>query len=73
MKTPVGTRFITLPHINLLAAAVLITLLGVAVPTLLTIGPLLERWLALILLAAFGGLAARLPQDEDDAPAKRSI
>ena len=66
MKTPAGTRFITLPHINLLAAANLITLLGVAVPTLLTIGPLLERWLALILLAAFGGLAARLPQDEDE-------
>ena len=57
----------TLPSINLLAAVALITLLGVAVPTVLTIGPLLERWLALILLAAFGGLVTRLPKDEDES------
>lgn len=54
------------PRVSLLAAIALITILGVAVPTVLNIGPLLERWLALILLMAFGGLTARLPRAVDE-------
>ncbi|MBN2548535.1 MAG: sensor histidine kinase [Anaerolineales bacterium] len=59
------------PKVNLLTAIALITILGVAVPTLLTIGPLLERWLALILLVNFGGLTTMLPgSKEETAPTK---
>jgi signal transduction histidine kinase len=56
-----------MPSINLLAAAASLTLLGVAVTTVLTIDTLLGRWLALALLAAIGGLTSRLPQDDEDS------
>ncbi|MEW5870352.1 MAG: sensor histidine kinase [Chloroflexota bacterium] len=60
-----------LPRINLLLAVSVLTLLAVAVPTLLAIGPLLDRWLALALLAAFGILAIPLSRQPDDSPQAR--
>jgi signal transduction histidine kinase len=57
---------------KLLSTAALLTLLGVAVPTVLSIGPLLDRWLALLMLAGFGWLTTRLP-DGEEAPRLQQV
>ena len=53
--------------LNLLSTAALLTMLGVAAVTVLSIDLLLQRWLAIALLGSFGGLAVWLPRD-DEAP-----
>lgn len=62
------------PILKLLSVAALLTILGVAATTVLAIETLMERWLAIALLAGISALTMRLhPEDETVNPAQTNI